>query len=56
MNLYGQPAALFELRQIAKRHGLFLLEDNSQSPGALIEGKATGTIGDAGVLVLIVTR
>ena len=48
-NLYGQPAALFELRQIAKRHGLFLLEDNSQSPGALIEGKATGTIGDAGV-------
>jgi len=52
VNLYGQPAALFELRQIAKRHGLFLLEDNSQSPGALIQGKVTGTIGDAGVFSL----
>ena len=40
---------LFELRKIADKHGLFLVEDNAQAPGAQIEGKFTGTIGDVGV-------
>lgn len=49
VNLYGQPAPLNELQTIATRHGLFILEDNAQAPAATLDGRFTGTIGDAGV-------
>lgn len=49
VNLFGHPARLGELKEIAKRHSLFLIEDNAQAPGATYEGKPAGTIGDAGV-------
>ena len=46
VNLFGHPAKLFELRKLANKYGLFLLEDNAQAPGAIIDKKFTGTIGD----------
>lgn len=49
VNLFGHPARLAELQAIAKRHSLFLVEDNAQAPGALCDGRPAGTIGDAGV-------
>ncbi|MBW2030716.1 MAG: DegT/DnrJ/EryC1/StrS family aminotransferase [Deltaproteobacteria bacterium] len=49
VNLFGHPAQLHELKQIAEEKDLFLLEDNAQAPGAVYKGKYTGTIGDAGV-------
>lgn len=49
VNLFGHPARLDELSAIAKRHGLFLIEDNAQAPGATYNGRPAGTIGDAGV-------
>jgi len=49
VNLYGHPAPLLELRALADKHGLFLLEDNAQAPAATLNGHFTGTIGDAGV-------
>lgn len=49
VNLFGHPARLMELRKIADKHGLFLIEDNAQAPAAKCEGHYTGTIGDAGV-------
>lgn len=49
VNLFGHPAKLFELRKIADKHGIFLVEDNAQAPGAKINGTFTGTIGDIGV-------
>ena len=52
VNLFGQPASLVKLKKIAEKHGLFLLEDNAQAPGATIEGRWTGTVGDAGVFSL----
>ncbi len=52
VNLYGHPAPLFELKRIADRHKLFLIEDNSQSPLATLGGRYAGTIGDAGILSL----
>jgi dTDP-4-amino-4,6-dideoxygalactose transaminase len=52
VNLFGQPAALDELREIADQHDLRLIEDNSQSPGATWNGRFAGTIGDAGVFSL----
>ncbi len=49
VNIFGHSARLTELRAIADRHGLFLIEDNAQAPDALHQGKLTGTIGDIGV-------
>jgi dTDP-4-amino-4,6-dideoxygalactose transaminase len=49
VNLFGHPARLTELRAIADRHKLFLIEDNAQAPDAICDGRKTGTIGDAGV-------
>ena len=52
VNIFGQPANLIELRKIADKHDLFLIEDNAQAPAALHHGKWTGTIGDIGVFSL----
>jgi perosamine synthetase len=49
VNLFGHPAALFRLREIADRTGLFLIEDNAQAPAATIAGQYAGTIGAAGI-------
>jgi perosamine synthetase len=49
VNLFGHPAKLKELRKIADKYKIFLLEDNSQAPGAKIGNKFAGTIGDVGV-------
>lgn len=47
VHLYGQPARMEELREIADRHGLKLIEDAAQAHGALYRGARTGSLGDA---------
>jgi len=49
VNLFGHPSHLEALEQIADRHDLILIEDNSQSPGTLNNGRLSGTIGQMGV-------
>ncbi len=44
----GVPADMQKISAIAKKHGLFLLEDCALSPGASCNGVHTGLIGDAG--------
>lgn len=51
-NLFGLPANLPEILSIARRHGLYVIEDNAQAPGAAIQGKQTGTFGDLGIYSL----
>jgi dTDP-4-amino-4,6-dideoxygalactose transaminase len=46
VHLHGLPADLAELREIADRHGLRLIEDAAQSHGATYRGRHTGTFGD----------
>lgn len=43
VNLYGQMANLIEISQIAKEHGLRVIEDSAQSHGATVEGKKSGS-------------
>ncbi len=52
VNLFGHPARLAELSAIAREHGLFLVEDNAQSPLATENGRFCGTIGDIGIFSL----
>ncbi|MDF1750878.1 MAG: DegT/DnrJ/EryC1/StrS family aminotransferase [Alphaproteobacteria bacterium] len=49
VNIFGHPARLTELRAIADKHGLLLIEDNSQAPDAIHQGRKTGTIGHMGI-------
>jgi len=46
VHLYGQPAAIAELRDICDRHGLWLIEDSAQAHLAEFEGKQVGRFGD----------
>lgn len=48
VHLYGQPARMHELREIADRRGLRLVEDCAQSHGAEIDDERCGSFGDIG--------
>jgi perosamine synthetase len=52
VNLFGHPAALAELAQLASSRGLALIEDNAQGPLAAEGGRYAGTVGDIGVFSL----
>lgn len=47
VHLYGQAANMPAIMEIAKKHGLKVIEDCAQSHGAMIDGKMTGSFGDA---------
>ena len=44
----GYPCQMDALLDLCDRHGLFLIEDAAHAPGASWDGRALGTIGDAG--------
>jgi CDP-6-deoxy-D-xylo-4-hexulose-3-dehydrase len=48
VNLLGNACDLAELQKIASEHNLVLLEDNCESLGATLNGKALGTFGSGG--------
>ncbi len=52
VNLFGHPAQLAHLRDMADRNGLYLIEDNAQAPLAMENGRLAGTIGHIGVFSL----
>lgn len=47
VHLYGEPADLDPLIDIAERHGLFVLEDAAQAHGAVYRGRRIGSHGHA---------
>jgi dTDP-4-amino-4,6-dideoxygalactose transaminase len=48
VHLYGQPAEMDTIKEIAKKHKLFVVEDCSQAHLAEYKGKMVGGIGDIG--------
>ena len=47
VHLYGLPAEMDRLREIADRHDLALIEDAAQAHGAEFQGERVGSLGDA---------
>jgi dTDP-4-amino-4,6-dideoxygalactose transaminase len=47
VHLYGQPAEMDPIRDLARQRGLKVIEDNAQSQGARYRGRRTGALGEA---------
>jgi dTDP-4-amino-4,6-dideoxygalactose transaminase len=48
VHLYGQPAEMDAILEIAKKHNLFIIEDTSQAHLSTYKGKKSGSMGDIG--------
>jgi len=51
-DIFGHAADLDAIMKIARRHGLKVIEDAAQAPGAMYKGKYAGTVADIGVFSL----
>jgi perosamine synthetase len=49
VHVFGEPADMDPIREIAQRHGLAVIEDACEAIGAEYRGRPTGALGDAGV-------
>jgi dTDP-4-amino-4,6-dideoxygalactose transaminase len=46
VHLYGQACQMDAIMSIAKKHALYVIEDNAQAHGALFQGQLTGSFGE----------
>ena len=56
VHLYGQPAEMTSLMDVARRHDLRVVEDCAQSHDASFRGRLTGTFGDLGAFSFYPTK
>jgi len=56
VHLFGQSADLDPIQELAKKHGLFLIEDAAQAIGAKYKGRSVGTFGEFGCFSFFPTK
>jgi len=56
VHLYGHPSEMNPILEIAREHGLKVIEDNAQGFGAEYLGKKTGSFGEIGCLSFFPTK
>ncbi|MFH1011478.1 MAG: DegT/DnrJ/EryC1/StrS family aminotransferase [bacterium] len=48
VHLYGRPAEMDRILSIAEEHGLWVIEDAAEAPGARVFGQPVGSVGTIG--------
>lgn len=56
VHLYGHPVEMTPVLEIARLHGLKVIEDNAQGFGAMYLDRKTGSLGDIGCLSFFPTK
>ena len=56
VHLYGHPAPMLRLRELADRHGLKVVEDACQAHGAMLGGNPVGALGDVAAFSFYPTK
>jgi dTDP-4-amino-4,6-dideoxygalactose transaminase len=56
VHLYGQACEMDATMEIAKKHNLYVIEDNAQAHGATYNGKITGSFGEANAVSFYPTK
>ena len=56
VHLYGHPADITDIVAIAKKHGIWVVEDCAQAHGAKVAGRQVGTWGDVGCFSFYPTK
>lgn len=56
VHLYGHPADMNPILELARSQGLKVIEDNAQAFGAMYRGRKTGSLGDIGCLSFFPTK
>jgi dTDP-4-amino-4,6-dideoxygalactose transaminase len=56
VHLYGHPAAMDEIREVARRYDLRVIEDAAQAHGAALGGRNAGALGDAAAFSFYPTK
>jgi dTDP-4-amino-4,6-dideoxygalactose transaminase len=56
VHLYGHPAKMPQLQEVADRHGLQIFEDAAQAHGASLGGTPVGSFGSFGMFSLYPTK
>jgi dTDP-4-amino-4,6-dideoxygalactose transaminase len=56
VHLFGLPARMDEIMEIARRHNLFVIEDCAQAVGARYKGTPVGLFGDAATFSFYPTK
>jgi len=56
VHLYGQPANMPKIMEIAKKYNLYVIEDCCQAIGAEINGQKVGSFGDVGCFSFFPTK
>ena len=56
VHLYGQPADMVAIMEIAKKYNLYVIEDCCQAIGAELNGQKVGSFGDIGCFSFFPTK